>query len=93
MPFNPPPPTVPRVIKAEELAMTKKVDLINHPPHYKLGSHEVIDVIESWGLGYHLGNVIKYIARSKRKGHESEDLQKAQWYLNRYIKEVMKCQN
>lgn len=92
MPFNPPPPTVPRTIRTEEIN-TPAVDLINHPPHYKFGPHEVIDVIESWNLGYHLGNVVKYVARAKRKGRELEDLKKAQWYLNRYIEEVTKCPN
>jgi hypothetical protein len=42
-------------------------------------------VIESWGLGYHLGNVVKYIARHERKGAPLEDLEKAAEYLRRYI--------
>ena len=47
---------------------------------------EVIDYIESKELGYHLGNVIKYISRAGLKdGKVMEDLQKAQWYLNRAI--------
>lgn len=55
------------------------------PPHYRQGSIEPIDVIEDWGLGYHLGNVIKYIARAKHKGDELGDLKKASWYLGREI--------
>lgn len=46
---------------------------------------EVIDVIEAWGLPYHLGNVVKYIARANLKGKYIEDLKKARWYLDRYI--------
>lgn len=34
-------------------------------------------------LGFHLGNVIKYVLRSKYKGKELEDLKKARWYLDR----------
>lgn len=65
--------------------MTKEKDMVCHPAHYTFGNIEVIDAIEDWDLGYHLGNVVKYIARAKHKGHELEDLKKAQWYLNRYI--------
>ncbi len=60
-------------------------DMINHPKHYTFARFEVIDVIEDWKLGYHLGNAIKYIARSKHKGREIEDLRKAMWYIQRYI--------
>lgn len=60
-------------------------EYINHPDHYNQGNIEVIDVIEDWNLGFHLGNAIKYISRSKHKGKEKEDLEKAKWYLQRYI--------
>ena len=62
-------------------------DNVNHPAHYTYGSIEVIDVIEGLGLPYHLGNAVKYIARAGHKDPEKtiEDLQKAVWYLNRYI--------
>lgn len=65
-------------------------DAINHPPHYARAEHEPIDVIESWGLGFHLGNVVKYIARAGMKGAALEDLKKASWYLNRYIEMMEK---
>jgi hypothetical protein len=58
---------------------------IDHPAHYKHGGIEAIDVIESWGLGFHLGNVIKYVSRAGHKEDAKEDLKKAQWYLNRYL--------
>jgi hypothetical protein len=60
-------------------------DPINCPPHYTATKIEPIDVIETWGLGYRLGNVIKYIARAGRKGDAVQDLEKAAWYLNREI--------
>ena len=63
-------------------------DNINHPSHYTHGNIEVIDYIEDKNFGYHLGNVIKYISRAglKESSSKIEDLKKAQWYLNRYIK-------
>lgn len=62
-------------------------DMVNHPPHYKDGGIEVIDFIEAKRLGYHLGNVIKYICRAGKKGTNMglQDLQKARWYLDRAI--------
>lgn len=73
--------------KAVELP--KQEDVINHPSHYTRGKIEVIDFIEDQQLPYHLGNVIKYIARAGYKGDKLEDLKKARWYLDRYINEVM----
>lgn len=67
----------------------KNEDVINHPSHYTRGKIEVIDFIEDQQLPYHLGNVIKYVARAGHKGDKLEDLKKARWYLDRYINEVM----
>lgn len=61
-------------------------DMVNRPPHYKAGGIEVIDFIEAKGLGYRLGNAVKYISRAGLKSaNPLEDLKKAQWYLNREI--------
>ena len=60
-------------------------DTVNHPPHYTVGRIEVIDAIEAWELGFHLGNVVKYVARAAHKGSFLEDLRKARWYLDRQI--------
>ena len=60
-------------------------DHIN-PSHYKGDrAYEPIDVIEDWGLNYHLGNALKYIARNGRKPGEDprQGLSKAIWYLER----------
>ena len=61
---------------------------IDHPAHYNVGNIEVIDAIEDWGLGFHLGNAVKYIARAGRKdpAKTEEDLRKAVWYIERFIK-------
>ena len=62
-----------------------KPSRINHPIHYNRGKLEVIEVIEDWGLDFHLGNVLKYIARAQYKNNELEDLKKAKWYIERKI--------
>lgn len=78
-----------KIVKAieepEVKVTTNKEDVINHPSHYTRGNIEVIDFIEDQQLPYHLGNVIKYIARAGHKGDKLEDLKKARWYLARYI--------
>lgn len=75
--------------EAKTIESPKQEDVINHPSHYTRGKIEVIDFIEDQQLPYHLGNVIKYIARAGYKGDKLEDLKKARWYLDRYIKGVM----
>jgi hypothetical protein len=62
-------------------------DPVNNPDHYTDGGIETIDYIEAKGLGYHLGNAVKYISRAGKKGTNQglEDLRKAQWYLARAI--------
>ena len=62
-------------------------DLVNHPKHYTDGGIETIDFIEAKRLGYHPGNVVKYICRAGKKGTNMglQDLQKARWYLDRAI--------
>lgn len=66
-----------------------KPEAVNHPPHYTFGGIEVIDAIEAWQLGFHAGNVVKYVARHKHK-NGLEDLRKAAWYLNRLIENEAK---
>jgi hypothetical protein len=65
-------------------------DIVQRPAHYNQGQFEVIDVIEDkltpeQFRGYLEGNVLKYILRHQYKGHPKQDLQKAQWYLNRMV--------
>lgn len=73
---------------AKDLTTRKSKEAVDHPSHYGGDSqYEVIKVLEAWELGFHLGNVVKYISRAgkKDKGKELEDLNKAKWYLERYI--------
>jgi hypothetical protein len=65
--------------------MDEPQEAIDHPPHYTFGAIEVIDAIEAWGLGFHLGNVVKYVTRAAHKGQQLADLKKARWYLDREI--------
>lgn len=69
-----------------------KDDPIN-PKHYsdfnKLGM-SALHITELYGLGFHLGSVMKYVLRAGKKKGESElnDLKKAAWYLNRHIHNI-----
>lgn len=60
-------------------------DNVNHPYHYKSSNMECIEIIEAFGLTFHLGNAVKYIIRCGKKGDPEEDLNKAIWYLQRAI--------
>ena len=65
---------------------------VNHPKYYQ-GKIEVIDFIEDKGLGFNLGNCVKYISRAGKKNPDKriEDLKKARWYLDREIKNMENC--
>lgn len=69
---------------------TSEDDPVNHPSHYTDGKIEVIDYIEDKGLGFCLGNAVKYISRAGKKDQskEIEDLRKAIWYIQRKIKQI-----
>ena len=60
-------------------------DPVNHPSRYTSGGIETIDFIEAKGLGFNLGNVVKYVTRAGKKDDRLEDLKKASWYLDREI--------
>ena len=63
-------------------------DNVNHPDHYNYGEIEIIDFIEqvtehyNSDVAYHIGNAIKYLARSPHKNGK-EDIEKARWYIER----------
>src|SRR5690606_29976788 len=67
-------------------------ETVNHPDHYggEDNPYEAIKVIEAWGLGFCLGNTVKYIARAGKKdpARELEDLEKSRWYLDRRIQQL-----
>ena len=65
--------------------------MVSHPSHYQSESGlEVIDVIEAFTSDLNgieatdTGNILKYMCRWKHK-NGLQDLEKAQWYLNREI--------
>jgi hypothetical protein len=74
-------------LESKAVEATPAADPVNRPAHYTDGGIETIDYIEAKGLGYHLGNAVKYISRAGKKGTNQglEDLRKAQWYLARAI--------
>lgn len=53
------------------------------PDYYNDTGITPFDVIDSWGLDFYLGNVVKYIKRAGRKENNSrlQDLKKAYQYL------------
>jgi hypothetical protein len=67
-------------------------ETVDHPAHYGGADdpYEAIKVIEAWGLGFCLGNVVKYIPRAGKKDPATriEDLKKARWYLDREIQNL-----
>ncbi len=71
-------------------------DAINKPKHYTYGNIEIIDFIEQVvkyhpsHLGFHIGNVIKYLSRAPFKEDYLENLKKAKWYLDRVIEKESK---
>lgn len=79
---NPPPPP------------GKEADPVNHPSHYTQGSIECIDALKAELTpeefrGFLKGNAAKYIWRSNLKGSTLQDIEKAQWYINKLV-EILK---
>ena len=67
-------------------------DMVNHPSHYTQGGVECIEALKASMsaeefLGYLKGCNMKYMWRYRMK-NGLEDLKKAQWYLNRLIREL-----
>lgn len=78
--------------KMNSISEAAKIDMVNHPQHYKTGKIECIDCISAvvnmydGEQAYDVGQVIKYLYRAPTKQNFMQDLKKAQWYLNRLIK-------
>lgn len=73
-------------------------DNVNHPSHYTAGGVECIDAITAAICKYEnpvdawlAGQVIKYLWRAPLKGKYKEDLEKAQFYLNRLVVRQSEC--
>lgn len=69
------------------------IDNVNHPSHYCQGGIECIDALKAATVGKTgieavcVANVIKYLWRYEEK-NGIEDVNKAQWYINRLIQEL-----
>ena len=68
------------------------VDMVNHPPHYRHGDIETLEVIgmsltKKEFIGYLKGNVLKYRERATFKGNQEQDYAKAKFYYDRYVEE------
>ena len=76
-------------------------EMVNHPEHYNeltlMGKPvETIELIKTFSSmewvnsyeGFLMGNLIKYLSRYPFKGKPLQDLEKADWYLQRLIDEV-----
>lgn len=72
--------------------ITEEEDIINKPAHYTQAGIEAIDYLKMTMpneafKGFLEGNVKKYMHRFRFK-NGIEDLKKANWYLNKLIKEL-----
>ena len=79
-----------RIKQAQEQSDNKELeDMVNSPSHYNEFGIECIDAIQAATgtefKSYLQGNIMKYLWRYKHK-NGLQDLQKAQWYLNKLIK-------
>lgn len=78
-------------VDSEQPELEPASDMVNHPSHYADTDlpAEVIDIIEPTvknypsEVGYHVGNVIKYLLRAPYKNNLKEDVAKAEFYLKR----------
>ena len=70
-------------------------DPVNSPAHYTQGGIECIDALKACMTpeefkGFLRGNALKYLWRFREKAG-LQDIQKAEWYLNRLIREETPC--
>ena len=66
----------------------KKADMVRHPPHYT--SHpsgvECIQITEH--MNFNTGNAVKYLWRADLKDESLQNLEKAEWYIQREIERI-----
>jgi hypothetical protein len=65
-------------------------DPVNKPAHYNLSGIECIDYIKQvlgtdGFIAYCQGNMIKYQHRHRYKQNPVQDMEKAQWYLEKML--------
>ena len=79
-------------VTAEDAGTIDKA--VDHPSYYggADNTYEAIKVIDAWGLGFCLGNAVKYICRAGNKLGNSklQDLKKAVWYCQHEIEKIEK---
>lgn len=69
------------------------IENVNHPEHYGGDTtYETIKVLKAWLTpeqyeGALVFNTVKYLSRYRSKGG-TEDLKKAQWYLNKLLEDL-----
>lgn len=79
------------------VAKVEPKETVNHPPHYKVGAYECLDIMESlYGLdaviNFCMLNAFKYQWRCNRKGNCNEDLRKARWYNKKALDLINKLE-
>ena len=79
------------------VAKVEPKETVNHPPHYKVGEYECLDVMESlYGLdaviNFCMLNAFKYQWRCNRKGNCNEDLRKDSWYNKKALDLINKLE-
>ena len=60
-----------------------------HSQHYKNFAIEPLQYIEANNLGFHEGNIVKYVSRWRQKDGLA-DLMKAKFYIERLIEQAEK---
>ena len=84
----------------ENFTISTKDNMVDRPPHYNSSNIECIDAMEAMSQGSYVDphaaycwqNAFKYLWRWPYK-NGLEDLKKAQWYIDRLIKELEKDGN
>lgn len=69
------------------------IDVVNQPSHYTFGGIETIEYMKAKSTpeefrGHLRLTAIKYLSRAGHKDDTLQDYKKAQWYLNRLVKEM-----
>ncbi len=80
--------------RTNDASLQQAFDTVQRPAHYNQSGIECIDAIAASMSaeefrGFLKGNVQKYVWRSEHKGG-AEDYRKAQYYLDRLVKELSK---
>lgn len=72
------------------VAKVEPKEMVNNPAHYQADGVSCIDImIKLYGkeavLNFCMLNSFKYQWRCNHKNNCKEDLQKARWYMNKYL--------